>query len=288
MTRSTKPTRSSSTHVETNGTLGLLDPRRDRVILRVARNLIDGKLGEHFPPVAWKTGSGTQTNMNHNGAIANRANELPGGELGSKKPAHRNDHVDISPSSNDSFPIAMHVATAPRIAHDLVPALSKLHRALRAKKKAFAKIVKLGRACTHNATPLTLGQEFSDDAAQIERGTKRLELAVTELIPPKKQPGRSIMSMLVYGMMHSIQQLAASVRSHAEHCVNGTLRELMDRSLVMVTALAPKIGCDNATKMAKSNHVRRTMLKETAVPHGFLSRAYFDRKVRPAKMKHAG
>jgi fumarate hydratase class II len=242
MARSSRPTRSGSRRVETNGALGLLDQHRDRAIVRAAPE-----------------------------AIANRADKPSGDELGCRKPVRQNDHVDMSPSSNDSFPTAMHIAAGLCIAHDLAPALSERHRARRAKEKAFAKIVKIGRACTRNATPLTRGLELSNYAAQLARGTKRLELAVTELIPPKKEPGSSIVSALVYCMMHSIQRLADSVCSYAEHPVNETLRDPIDRSLIKVTAPAPKIGCDNAAKMTKSTCARGTMLKETAVPHGFLS-----------------
>src|SRR5216683_2041781 len=168
---------------ETNRELGLLDQRRSRAIIRAAREVIDGELDDHFPLVVWQTGSGTQTNMNLNEVIANRANELLGGELGSKKPVHPNDHVNMSQSSNDSFPTAMHIAAASRIIADLIPALSELHRALRRKEKAFAKIVKIGRTHTQDATPLTLGQEFSGYAAQVESGIARLHTVLRELYP---------------------------------------------------------------------------------------------------------
>src|SRR4051812_20258185 len=129
---------------ETNRELGLLDQRRAASIARAAREVIDGKLDEHFPLVVWQTGSGTQTNMNLNEVIANRANELLGGERGTKKPVHPNDHVNMSQSSNDSFPTGMHIAAAERIVSDLLPALSELHQALQKKEKAFAGIVKIG------------------------------------------------------------------------------------------------------------------------------------------------
>src|SRR5947207_9226151 len=168
---------------ETNRELGLLDQRRAGAIVRAAREVIDGKLDDHFPLVVWQTGSGTQTNMNLNEVIANRANELLGGELGSKKPVHPNDHVNMSQSSNDSFPTAMHIAAAQGIVADLIPALGELLRALRDKEKAFATIVKIGRTHTQDATPLTLGQEFSGYAAQVERGIARLNVAVKDLLP---------------------------------------------------------------------------------------------------------
>ena len=168
---------------ETNRDLGLLDRRRAAAIIRAAREVIDGKLDDHFPLVVWQTGSGTQSNMNLNEVIANRASELLGGELGSKKPVHPNDHVNMSQSSNNSFPTAMHIAAALRMSNDLIPSLSELYRALRRKEKAFARIVKIGRTHTQDATPLTLGQEFSGYAAQLESGIARLRIALRELYP---------------------------------------------------------------------------------------------------------
>src|ERR1700736_6591729 len=141
---------------QTNRALGLIDQRRANAIMRAAREVIEGRLDDHFPLVVWQTGSGTQTNMNVNEVIANRANELLGGKLGAKQPVHPNDHVNMSQSSNDSFPTAMHIAAATRILADLVPALSELLGALRKKEKAFAHIVKIGRTHTQDATPLTL------------------------------------------------------------------------------------------------------------------------------------
>ena len=157
---------------ETNRELGLIDRRRAGAIIRAAREVIDGKLDDHFPLVVWQTGSGTQTNMNLNEVIANRANELLGGERGAKQPVHPNDHVNMSQSSNDSFPTAMHIAAATRITADLIPALDELHRALRKKEKAFARIVKIGRTHTQDATPLTLGQEFSGYAARSKAASR--------------------------------------------------------------------------------------------------------------------
>ncbi|MGB6252936.1 MAG: class II fumarate hydratase, partial [Bradyrhizobium sp.] len=168
---------------ETNRELRLLDQRRAGAIIRAAREVIDGQFDDHFPLVVWQTGSGTQTNMNLNEVIANRASELLGGKLGTKAPVHPNDHVNMSQSSNDSFPTAMHIAAAIAITHDLLPALTMLHRALRRKEKAFAHIVKIGRTHTQDATPLTLGQEFSGYAAQVEHGIARLRVALKELYP---------------------------------------------------------------------------------------------------------
>ena len=160
---------------ETNRELGLLDQRRARAIVRAAREVIDGKLDDHFPLVVWQTGSGTQTNMNLNEVIANRANELLGGELGAKKPVHPNDHVNMSQSSNELVPDRdAHRRRDAASSPISIPALSELHRALRKKEKAFADIVKIGRTHTQDATPLTLGQEFSGYAAQVESGIARL------------------------------------------------------------------------------------------------------------------
>jgi fumarate hydratase class II len=407
---------------ETNRELGLLDQRRARAIVRAAREVIDGKFDDHFPLVVWQTGSGTQTNMNVNEVIANRANELLGGKLGAKQPVHPNDHVNMSQSSNDSFPTAMHIAAATRIAADLVPALNELHRALRQKEKAFAGIVKIGRTHTQDATPLTLGQEFSGYAAQVASGIARLRLAVRDLYPlaqggtavgtglnskprfarlfarhvarmtkmpftsaankfealasndayvfahgavnsvatglfkiandirllgsgprsglgelilPENEPGSSIMPgkvnptqceavtmvccqvfgnqtaitvagsqghfelnvykpVLAYCMLHSIQLLADVARSFTENCVTGIradekrIRDLMERSLMLVTALAPRIGYDNAAKVAKTAHANGTTLKEEAVRLGFVSAAEFDSLVQPEKMTHPG
>ena len=407
---------------QTNRELGLLDQRRTSAIVRAAHEVIDGKLDDHFPLVVWQTGSGTQTNMNLNEVIANRAYELLGGKLGAKQPVHPNDHVNMSQSSNDSFPTAMHIAAAMRIVADLIPALSELHRALRKKEKAFAHIVKIGRTHTQDATPLTLGQEFSGYAAQVESGIARLRVAVRDLYPlaqggtavgtglnskprfarlfakhvakisklpftsaankfealashdayvfvhgainsvatglfkiandirllgsgprsglgelilPENEPGSSIMPgkvnptqceamtmvccqvfgnhtavtvagsqghfelnvykpALAYCMMHSIQLLADVARSFTEHCVEGIradekrIRDLMERSLMLVTALAPRIGYDNAAKVAKSAHARGTTLKEEAVRLGFVSADEFDRLVQPDKMTHPG
>jgi fumarate hydratase class II len=405
---------------ETNHELGLLDQRRSRAIARAAREVIDGELDDHFPLVVWQTGSGTQTNMNLNEVIANRANEMLGGELGEKKPVHPNDHVNMSQSSNDSFPTAMHIAAAMRISTDLIPSLTELHRALRRKEKAFAKIVKIGRTHTQDATPLTLGQEFSGYAAQVESGIARLRTSLRDLYPlaqggtavgtglnskprfarlfakhvaaftklpftsainkfealasndayvfahgainstatglfkiandirllgsgprsgfgelilPENEPGSSIMPgkvnptqaeamtmvccqvfgnhtaitvagsqghfelnvykpVLAFCMMNSIQLMTDAARSFRENCIEGIradekrIRELMERSLMLVTALAPKIGYDNAAKVAKSAHLRGTTLKEEALRLGFVSAEEFDRLVQPGQMIH--
>jgi fumarate hydratase class II len=407
---------------ETNLELGLLDNKLAGAIASAAREVIEGKLDDHFPLVVWQTGSGTQTNMNLNEVIANRANEMLGGERGAKKPVHPNDHVNMSQSSNDSFPTAMHIAAADRIIGDLIPALTELQAALRKKEKAFADIVKIGRTHTQDATPLTLGQEFSGYAAQVESGIARLQTVVKDLFPlaqggtavgtglnskpefakafaahaaaitklpftsapnkfealasndayvfvhgainsvatglfkiandirllgsgprsglgelilPENEPGSSIMPgkvnptqceamtmvccqvfgnhtavtiagsqghfelnvykpMLAYCMLHSIHLLADASRSFTENCVAGIqadekrIRELMERSLMLVTALAPKIGYDNAAKVAKTAHANSTTLKEEAVRLGLVSSEEFDRLVQPAKMTRPG
>src|SRR3982751_5044451 len=168
---------------ETNMALGGLDKKIGETIIAAAQEVIDGKLDEHFPLVVWQTGSGTQSNMNANEVISNRAIEMLGGTMGSKKPVHPNDHVNMSQSSNDTYPTAMHIAAAERIIHDLLPALKHLHGALDAKAKAFAEIVKIGRTHTQDATPLTLGQEFSGYAAQVEHAIARIRTAARDLLP---------------------------------------------------------------------------------------------------------
>lgn len=407
---------------QTNQELGLLDRRRAKAIMRAAREVIEGKLDDHFPLVVWQTGSGTQTNMNLNEVIANRANELLGGRLGDKKPVHPNDHVNMSQSSNDTFPTAMHIAAAHGIVSALVPALAALLKALRKKEKAFAHIVKIGRTHTQDATPLTLGQEFSGYATQIESGLARLRMALKDLYPlaqggtavgtglntkpkfaklfaknaallaklpftsapnkfealasndayvfahgainavatglfkiandirflgsgprsglgelilPENEPGSSIMPgkvnptqceaitmvccrvfgnhttvtvagsqghfelnvykpVLAYCMIDSIRLLADATHSFTEHCIKDIradeqrISELMQRSLMLVTALAPRIGYDNAAKVAKAAHDRGTTLKEEAQRLGLVTAAEFDRLVQPSKMTRPG
>src|SRR6201988_4624326 len=407
---------------ETNRALVLLDARHAKAIVQAAQEILDGKLDEHFPLSVYQTGSGTQTNMNVNEVIANRANEILGGARGAKAPIHPNDHVNMSQSSNDVFPTAMHIAAAQEISHRLIPALQHLHAELNRKTKAFAKIVKIGRTHTQDATPLTLGQEFSGYAAQVESGIARLRAAVRDLYPlaqggtavgtglnskpafarafarhvaktaklpftsaankfealasndayvfahgainsmatglfkiandirllgsgprsglgelilPENEPGSSIMPgkvnptqceamtmvccqifgnhaamtiaasqghfelnvykpVLAYDMLNSIQLMADAARSFRKHCIAGIradekrIHELMERSLMLVTALAPKIGYDNAAKVAKTAHARGTTLKEEAVRLGFVSAGEFDRLVKPREMTHPG
>jgi len=167
---------------ETNIALGKMDAELGKTIIAAAQEVIDGKLDDHFPLVVWQTGSGTQSNMNANEVISNRAIEMLGGEQGSKKPVHPNDHVNMSQSSNDTFPTAMHVACAEEVVHRLIPALKHLHQAVVAKAKAWADIIKIGRTHTQDATPLTLGQEFSGYAKQIENGIARIEMTLPALM----------------------------------------------------------------------------------------------------------
>src|ERR1700735_1711278 len=166
---------------EVNAELKVLDADKAQAIIAAADEILAGKHPDEFPLAVWQTGSGTQTNMNLNEVIANRASELLGGKLGAKAPVHPNDHVNMSQSSNDSFPTAMHIAAAIAITHDLLPAFTMLHRALRRKEKAFAHIVKIGRTHTQDATPLTLGQEFSGYATQVEHAMTRIRVALKEL-----------------------------------------------------------------------------------------------------------
>ena len=162
--------------------LGKMDAKLGEVIIKAAQEVIDGKLDGHFPLVVWQTGSGTQSNMNANEVISNRAIEMLGGEMGSKKPVHPNDHVNMSQSSNDTFPTAMHIACAVEVVERLVPALKHLHKALDAKAKAWDHIIKIGRTHTQDATPVTLGQEFSGYAKQIENGIARVEMTLPMLM----------------------------------------------------------------------------------------------------------
>ena len=406
---------------QTNMELGSLDKKRGKAIVDAAQEVIDGKLNDHFPLVVWQTGSGTQTNMNLNEVIANRANEMLGAPLGSKAPIHPNDHVNMSQSSNDSFPTAMHIAAAQQITSVLIPALSHLHEALQKKEKAFAKIVKIGRTHTQDATPLTLGQEFSGYAAQVKSGIARVKVVLKDLYPlaqggtavgtglnskpqfarafarhaaaiaglpfvsaqnkfealaahdayvfahgainsvatglfkiandirllgsgprsglgelilPENEPGSSIMPgkvnptqaealtmvccqvfgnhttitvaasqghfelnvfkpVIAFSMLQSIGLLADAARSFTDNCVIGIradekrIRELMERSLMLVTALAPTIGYDNAAKIAKTAHQRGTTLREEAVNGGFVTADQFDKLVRPETMTRA-
>jgi fumarate hydratase class II len=403
---------------DVNKSLGILDVRRARAIITVARDVSLGNLDEHFPLRVWQTGSGTQTNMNVNEVIANRANLLLGGKLGAKAPVHPNDHVNMGQSSNDSFPTAMHIAAADRMARLLLPALAHLHEALMAKTKEFARIVKIGRTHTMDATPLTLGQEFSGYAAQVRAAEERVRLGLKELYPlaqggtavgtglntrkgfakafaakvaeitqlpfvsapnkfelmaghdayvfahgaivsaatalfkiandlrflgsgprsglgelilPANELGSSIMPgktnptqseavtmvccqvfgnqttiqtagsqghfelnvfkpVLAYCMLQSIGLLADAARSFTDNCVVGTkpdearIKELMERSLMLVTALSPHIGYEKAAQVAKAAHANGTTLREEAVRLGFVSETEFDRLVRPEKM----
>jgi fumarate hydratase class II len=407
---------------ETNRELGILDQRRARAIVRAAQEVIDGRLNEEFPLVVWQTGSGTQTNMNLNEVIASRANELITGKLGAKEPVHPNDHVNMSQSSNDSFPTAMHIAAAEDIARLLNPSLAHLQDALQRKAKSFERIVKIGRTHTQDATPLTLGQEFSGYAAQVKSGIVRVRSGLKQLYPlaqggtavgtglnakpqfarlfarrvaaltrlpftsapnkfealaahdayvyvhgaldavaaglfkiandirllgsgprsglgelilPENEPGSSIMPgkvnptqcealtmvccrvfgnhttiamaasqghfelnvykpVLAHAMLQSIRLLADAARSFTDRCVEGIradekrIRELMERSLMLVTALAPRIGYDKAAQVAKAAHANGTTLREEAVRLGFVTGGEFDRLVRPERMTRPG
>src|ERR1700722_4331751 len=169
---------------ETNVALGRLDPKLAETIIAAAQEVIDGKLDDHFPLVVWQTGSGTQSNMNANEVISNRAIELLGGEKGSKKPVHPNDHVNMSQSSNDTYPTAMHIAAAEEIIHRLIPALQELRNALNDKAQAWKDIIKIGRTHTQDATPLKLGQEFSGYTMQVQNGIERIEQTLPKLMQP--------------------------------------------------------------------------------------------------------
>jgi fumarate hydratase class II len=389
-----------------------------KAIVAAAQEVIDGKLDDHFPLVVWQTGSGTQTNMNVNEVISNRAIEMLGGQLGSKKPVNPNDHVNESQSSNDCFPTAMHVAAVIETHERLIPGLKHLLKALQAKSKSFAKIVKIGRTHLQDATPVTLGQEFSGYAAQIALGLRRIDAALPRLYPlaqggtavgtglnapegfgekfaaelkkitghpfvsaenkfeamaandamvefhgalntiavslfkiasdirllgsgprsgigelmlPENEPGSSIMPgkvnptqcealtmacvqvmgnqtavtvagsqghfelnvfkpVIIHNVLQSIRLIGDAAVSFTDNCVAGIapnkpqLKALLDRSLMLVTALNPKIGYDNAAKIAKAAHKNGTTLREEALASGLISAADFDAIVRPEAM----
>lgn len=401
-----------------NMDLGALDKKLGTSICQAADEVMDGTLADNFPLVVWQTGSGTQTNMNINEVVSNRAIELLGGEKGSKKPVHPNDHVNMGQSSNDTFPTAMHIAAVEELTHSLIPALQILHEALSAKADAFSNIIKIGRTHLQDATPLTLGQEFSGYVTQVAYGIERVKatlprlyqlaqggtavgtglnakkgfaekfaaevakitklpfitapnkfealaahdalveasgalnvLAVSlmkiandirllgsgprcgfgELILPENEPGSSIMPgkvnptqsealtmvctqvmgnhttitvagsnghfelnvfkpVMIYNLLQSIRLLADGARSFTDNCVVGIqadvkrIESLRDESLMLVTALNPHIGYDNAAKIAKTAHKEGTSLKAAAIKLGLLTSEQFDQWVRPENM----
>jgi len=407
---------------EVNMELGRLDPKLGETIVKAAQEVAEGKLDTHFPLVVWQTGSGTQSNMNANEVISNRAIEMLGGEMGSKKPVHPNDHVNMSQSSNDTYPTAMHIACAEEIHHRLLPALQKLRNALNDKAHQWAKIIKIGRTHTQDATPLTLGQEFSGYTQQVENGIARIEMtlpglmqlaqggtavgtglnapvgfaekvaeriaAIThlpfttapnkfealaahdamvfshgaiatvaaslfkiandirllgsgprsglgELALPENEPGSSIMPgkvnptqcealtqvciqvfgnnssisfagsqghfelnvynpLMAYNFLQSVQLMADAAVSFTDNCVVGiearedNIKAALERSLMLVTALAPTIGYDNAAKIAKTAHKNGTTLREEALKTGLVTEADYDRLVRPEDMTRPG
>ena len=402
----------------TNMELGALKQRLGKALIAAADEVLHGKLDDHFPLVVWQTGSGTQTNMNANEVIANRAIQKLGGKMGSKEPIHPNDHVNMGQSSNDTFPTAMHIAAVEEINRELLPALQEMRKALTAKVRSFAKLTKIGRTHLQDATPLTLGQEFSGYATQIDYGIDRVKgclprllqlaqggtavgtglntkpafaktfarnvakitglrfvtapnkfealaahdaiveasgtlntLAVSlmkiandirllgsgprcgigELILPANEPGSSIMPgkvnptqaealtmvaaqvignhtaisvagasghfelnvfkpVMIYNLLQSIRLLADASRSFTKNCIVGIkpnkerIDRLLHESLMLVTALNPHIGYDNAAKIAKKAHAEGTTLKAAALALGLLTEKEFDLVVRPEKM----
>ena len=403
-------------HINTQ--LGKLDASLAEAITNAAKEVIDGKVDDHFPLVVWQTGSGTQSNMNANEVIANLANLHLGSELGSKSPVHPNDHVNLSQSSNDTIPTAMHISTVEELHHRLIPALEYLHKTLLHKVDKWGEIIKIGRTHLQDATPLTLGQEFSGYTTQIKLGLDRINdslkrlyplaqggtavgtglnadpqlgplfadqaarftgipftsadnkfeglaahdamveisgvlntLAVSlhkiandirlmgsgprtgigELILPANEPGSSIMPgkvnptqteamtmvcaqvignhttvtfagsqghlelnvykpVIVYNVLQSIDLLGGAIRSLTDHCILGLkpdigrINKLMQKSLMLVTALAPYIGYDNAAKIALAAHQKGTNLREEALASGLLTAKQYDAYVRPEKM----
>ncbi len=401
-----------------NMALDNLEPELGTAIVQAAQEVAEGKWNEHFPLVVWQTGSGTQSNMNANEVVSNRAIEILGGVLGSKDPVHPNDHCNRSQSSNDTFPTAMHIAAAEQVTHLLIPALEHLQKTLAAKSEAWKDIVKIGRTHLQDATPLTLGQEFSGYTTQIRYGIERVQQSLPRLLAlaqggtavgtglnakpgfaeafahevasytglnfvtaenkfealaahdayvemsgmlnviaaslykiandirllgsgprsglgelslPENEPGSSIMPgkvnptqceamtmvcaqvmgnhtaisfagsqghmelnvfkpVLAYNLLQSIRLIGDACVSFADNCVAGieanadNINNLMQRSLMLVTALAPKIGYDNATKVAKTAHKNGTTLREEAVGLGFVTAEEFDAIVRPEDM----
>ncbi len=402
----------------TNYDLDNLDKDLMQAITKAADDVIDGKLNDHFPLVVWQTGSGTQSNMNSNEVIANRAIEILGGVIGSKEPIHPNDHVNRSQSSNDTFPTAMHIAAVEQVQNTLIPALEHLHKALDTKAKNWNEIIKIGRTHCQDATPLTLGQEFSGYTTQIANGIDRVKAALPRLIAlaqggtavgtglntkpgfaekfathvstitgldfitapnkfealaahdafvemsgvlntiavslnkiandirllgsgprsglgelslPANEPGSSIMPgkvnptqceamtmvaaqimgnnttitvagaqghfelnvfkpVMAYNLLQSIRLIADASISFTDNCVIGIepnldhIDTLMQRSLMLVTALAPTIGYDKATKIAKVAHQNGTTLKEEAINLGYVTDQEFEEAVRPQDM----
>ena len=402
----------------TNMELGALDKNIGHAIVQAAEEVMDGSLNDHFPLVVWQTGSGTQTNMNINEVVANRAIEILGGKVGSKSPVHPNDHVNMGQSSNDSFPTVMHISAVEQLHHELIPALEHLHSALQKKSLEFKDIIKIGRTHLQDATPVTLGQEFSGYATQVKYGVARVksclprlsqqaqggtavgtglnckkgfaELFATKVsditaIPfttaenkfeamaahdaiveasgalntaacslmkiandirllgsgprcgigeihlPENEPGSSIMPgkvnptqseamtmvctqvmgnhttitiagsnghfelnvfkpVLIYNLLQSIRLLADACRSFTDNCVVGIeantdrIKKLLNDSLMLVTALNPVIGYDNAAKIAKKALHDGKTLKEVAVELKLLSADDFDKAVRPEMM----
>jgi len=401
-----------------NAELGELDKQIAEAISQAADEVMEGKFDDNFPLKVWQTGSGTQSHMNINEVLSNRAIEILGGEKGSKKPVHPNDHVNRGQSSNDSFPTAMHIAAVEQVVHELIPALEELHNALEVKAAHFDKIIKIGRTHLQDATPVTLGQEFSGYAQQVRNGIVRaknclphiLELAqggtavgtglnsaegfaelfaekvaditgldfvtapnkfealathdalvelsgalntiavslmkiandvrllgsgprcgIGEISLPENEPGSSIMPgkvnqtqseamtmlcaqvmgnhttvtiggatghfelnvfkpVIIFNVLQSIRLLADGARSFTHNCVVGIeaneqrIHKLLYESLMLVTALNPHIGYDNAAKVAKKAHHEGTTLKEACVALGVLSAEDFDKLVKPETM----
>ena len=407
-----------SAAAKVNMDFGLLDKKIGNIIIEASQEVIEGKLNDHFPLVVWQTGSGTQSNMNANEVISNRAIEMMDGIIGSKEPIHPNDHCNMSQSSNDTYPTAMHIACAEEIIDNLLPALQSIYSSLDKKSKEWKDIIKIGRTHTQDATPITLGQEFSGYVFQIKNGIKRIEESLPKLMElaqgatavgtglnapkgfgnkiaieiskitnkpftsspnkfeslaahdamvfthgaintvagslfkiandirflgsgpraglgelslPENEPGSSIMPgkvnptqceamtqvciqifgnntamtfagsqghfelnvynpLMAYNFLQSVKLLSDSVLSFEKNCIRGiepnidNINNNLNRSLMLVTALAPKIGYDKAAKVAKEAHKNNTTLKEEALKLGYVTEEEFDAIVIPKNM----
>src|SRR5439155_357722 len=281
-----------------NGELGQLPKDKVDLIVKAAQEVIDGTWDSEFPLVVFQTGSGTQTNMNANEVIANRAIQIAGGVVGSKKPVHPNDHVNHSQSSNDTFPTVMHIAAVEEMLNNLLPAVKELRETLAAKSKAYADVVMVGRTHLQDATPLTLGQVISGWVGQLDHAIAVLERAIEgmyALAIGGTAVGTGLNAdkpVMLHNVLESAQLLAEAVASFNERCACGIepnvkrIRQHLDNSLMLVTALNPHIGYEKAAQISLLAYREDLSLKDAALKLGYLTAEEFDQWVRPAEMTH--